>query len=348
MKKNSPFFVDSKLPPPMNKDEADFYFQQKLNGDPEVRDYIITRNIRLVKIIVHSRFGNTPYEEEELVSVGLIGLIKSVDTFNVSKNYAFGTYAEKCITNEILMFMRREKRHNVVQSLDTPTDRDKDGNETLLGDRLEDPTNPILACEEKFIWKEIRRIVSNLSERDRKVILLYFGFYNDKCYTTWEIAQMLGITQTYVSRLIRKSLKKIAEKLKEKGIIEIESVRKKKINRTIHFQSLYEYLAGYSKEQIDEVISNLKDEEKNLIKLRYGDDLASPVTSELWTSEASEKFYGSVAPRMKRLLAKLEGKRKETENTNEVKNTDKTEPEKVGYIKALQLTTTPTQNKFTR
>ncbi len=340
------FDICNKFPAPLPQNEIYSYFEKMKEGDPEAKETIIKHNMRLV-VYEARKFRNTPYEEEELISVGYIGLVKSVNTFDISKNYKFSTYAIRCIDNEIKMFIRREKKHIGNRSLAEPLVTNSEGKELTLEDVFEDITSDFVSTsEDKIIYNEVRNVVLDLPERDREIILLYFGFYYGKSYTTGEIAQMLGISQSYVSRLIVKNLKKIEKKLEKKGIIEFEkqSDRKEKTNMARQLQSIYEYLDKYSKEQIDEVISNLTDEEKKLIKLRYGDDLENPVTSELWTPEASNNFYCTLVPRMKKLLANLEEKKLKGEKSSsrKVKKSDNTELEKAGYIKVLQLMRTPT------
>lgn len=213
-------FVETKLPKPLPKAEAYSCLERIKQGDLEAREYFITHNILLVTNQVCKKFGNTPYEKKELVAIGLVGLIKSVDTFDISKNYSFSTYAVKCINNEILQFMKKGKKYIFDQSLYTPIGIDNDGKEKKIEDILEDITSDFVSdYEDTIAHNEIRKIVYDLPDKEREIILLYFGF-SDKLYTQCEISQKLNISQSQISRLIKKILKKVRLQLEEKELID--------------------------------------------------------------------------------------------------------------------------------
>lgn len=329
------WFISTKLPEPLTKDELYSCLEKVRKGDLKAREYVITHNIRLVINQVRKKFGSVPYDKKELVSIGLIGLIKSVDTFDISKNYEFSSYATTCIDNEILMFIRKWKRHIFDQSLYTPISVKSDGEEKNIEDVLEDTTADFVSeYEDTILYNEIRKIVYNLPDRDRKIILLYFGFINNKRYTQYEISKKLNISEFYVSKLTKKIVKKIGLQLKRKGLIDrvgrIDRVKEglgdnelemnKTTNAGRRLQTLYEYLNEYSKEQINEMISKLTDEERNLIELRYGSDLENPVTSELWGQKEINKFYGSLIPKMRRLLSNPKEKIGKTKESIKIVN----------------------------
>lgn len=356
------FIESNKIPKPLPKKDLYSYLEQYKQGNLKAREQVIIHNIRLVLNQVSKKFANTPYDKNELVSVGIVGLVKSVDTFDTNKNFEFATYATKCINNEILMFLRKGKKSAFDQSINTPIGTDKEGKEKKIEDILEDDTSNFVSEYEKQItYNEIRKVVYNLPNRDREIILLHFGFIDDRTYTQKEIADKLKISQSYVSRLIIKIVKKIGIQLQENGVIEtigrtgkrtkniksnklplqpssitpiiniqrqekIESVNQNEIAieefsigveerkfekmRGKKLQTIYEYLKEYTREEIDAMLSKLTEEEKSLIKLRYGEDLDNPVASSTWGKEETNKFYGSLIPKMKRLLTNPEGKRK--------------------------------------
>lgn len=317
--RNEELFIDSnKLPKPLSKPELYSYLKQYKQGDLSAREKVIIHNIRLVLNQVSKKFSDTPYDKKELVSIGIVGLVKSVDTFDIDKNFEFATYAVRCINNEILMFLRKGKKAITDQSIYKPIGIDKNGNEKNLEDILEDNTSDFVSeYEDQITYNEIRKIVYNLPDRDREIILLYFGFVDNHQYTQNEIAEKLQISKSYVSRLLTKIIKKIGIQLQTNGVIEIvgqtninEEERKKEKMRVKKLQTIYEYLKEYTREEIDAMLSKLSDEEISLIRLRYGDDLEHPVTSSTWGREETNKFYGKLVPKMKRLLSNPDGKRK--------------------------------------
>ena len=373
--KYNDLFIDSKLPKPLKTEEIYEYFEKMKSGDMTAREKIINHNIRLVINEVIKKFSNSPYDLNELVSVGLICLVKSVDTFDTAKGLQFATYSTRCIDNEILMFLRKGKKSAFDQSINTPIGTDKEGNEKKIEDILEDDTSDFVSdYEDKITYNEVKKVVYNLSDREREIILLHFGFIDDHSYTQKEIADKLKISQSYVSRLITKIVKKIGIQLQENGVIEtvgrtskrtqnikpnkltiqpssitpainiqhqekmefidqnkaaIEESsidvkgRKFKKMRGKKLQTIYEYLKGYTRGEIDIMLSKLTEEEMSLIKLRYGEDLDNPVTSSTWGKEETNKFYGSLIPKMKRLLSNPEGKRKKyTKRTQNISDTN--------------------------
>ena len=198
-------FIESKLPNPLNNKELISYFEKMRAGDKLAREIIIRHNIKLVLNQILKKFGNSQYEKKELVSIGLIGLVKSVDTFDISKDKQFSTYATRCIDNEILMFMRKGKKYSKEQSLDTLSDETADF---------------VAEYERKESIKIIRELVNELEGREKEIILLYFGFYDDKQYTQEEIANIFDISRAYVQRLIQNTLNNLSIKLNQKGIVE--------------------------------------------------------------------------------------------------------------------------------
>lgn len=198
------------LPPPLKPSEEAFYLS-RLNTDETIKGVLIERNLRLV-VYIARKFDNTKISIEDLISIGTIGLIKAVNTFDVEKKIKLATYASKCIENEILMYLRKTNKIKNEVSLDEPLNTDWDGNELLLSDILGTDADIIY----KFIEKEVDRdllkeALSKLSPREKKIIDLRFGLSNGLERTQKEVADILGISQSYISRLE----KRIIERLKK-------------------------------------------------------------------------------------------------------------------------------------
>lgn len=186
--------------------------------DEYSREKILIHNIKLVVYLVKNHFLNTGYEEKELVSVGIIGLIKAIDSFDINKNIKFNTYASTCIYNEIKMFFRKFNKYLDIDSLEKVIVSDEEGNELKI-------VNTISTCEnieDDFIKKEeiqiIKELLEELPERDREIIKMYMGFYDDKMYTGAEIGKKYNISQSYVSRKIKKILNDLMHKMKTKNV----------------------------------------------------------------------------------------------------------------------------------
>ncbi len=217
-------FIDNyKLPKPLSKEEINNLFKQAKNGSKDARNKIITHSIKLVLYEVTSKFSNVDYDKKELVSIGNLGLVKAVDTYDLSKKYEFSTYAIRCIDNEIIMFLRELKKNNSIDSLDRVVFSDKHGNELKLKDQISDDRDLVEENETVETHEIIREIVMNLPNRDKEIIMLYFGFYNDKIYKQEEIANKLHISQSQISRLIRKIVKQIGKILESKCVVELNS-----------------------------------------------------------------------------------------------------------------------------
>ena len=202
------------LPSPLEKEE-----EQKLIGlmgeDPSVRDTLVEHNLRLV-VYIAKKFENTGINIEDLISIGTIGLIKAINTFRADKSIKLATYASKCIENEILMFIRKTAGLRQEVSIDEPLNVDKDGNELLLSDILgneEDSVFSSIELEEDR--RTVRQALERLDRRERIIIELRFGLDGGKEHTQKEVADMLGISQSYISRLEKKILDRLKEEMKE-------------------------------------------------------------------------------------------------------------------------------------
>ncbi len=204
------------LPPPLDAREENRYIQMLAEEDSQkARSILIEHNLRLV-VYIAKKFDNTGIGVEDLISIGTIGLIKAINTFNPTKNIKLATYASRCIENEILMYLRRNKKTRMEVSIDEPLNVDWDGNELLLSD--------ILGTDEDIIYRDIeteveksllQRAVEKLSDRERTIVELRFGLKNPNGeeMTQKEVADLLGISQSYISRLEKKIMKRLKKEI---------------------------------------------------------------------------------------------------------------------------------------
>jgi len=197
------------LPPPLSKEEEEYYLEMAADGDLFARDKLIEHNLRLV-VFLAKKYENTKVDLEDLVSIGTIGLIKGIKTFSKDKNIKLATYASRCIDNEILMYLRKNKRVRTEVSFDESLSFDPDGNELRLEDIL--GTEPDIVTkniehetEKNLVMDEINR----LNDRDREIIILRYGLLGHKEMTQKDVADLLGISQSYISRIEKKVIKRL-------------------------------------------------------------------------------------------------------------------------------------------
>lgn len=215
---NSVYYVGGTetLPAPLSQEEESEILK-KVNTNPkEARKILVERNLRLV-VYIAKKFENSGVGIEDLISVGTIGLIKAINTFDVNKNIKLATYASRCIENEILMHLRRNSKTKNEVSIDEPLNTDGDGNELLLAD--------ILGTDEDIVFKDLesetdKKIVAEyiekLDTRERNIMNLRFGFYTGEEKTQKEVADMLGISQSYISRIEKKIIHKMKKEIMSK------------------------------------------------------------------------------------------------------------------------------------
>lgn len=197
------------LPPPLSSDEETFLIDRLESGDVEVRGVLIERNLRLV-VYIARKFENTGVGIEDLVSIGTIGLIKAVNTFNPQKKIKLATYASRCIENEILMHLRRNNKTKTEVSFDEPLNVDWDGNELLLSDVLGTDNDIIYKYIEEEVEKKLLHLaLQRLNGRERRIMELRFGINCSEEKTQKEVADMLGISQSYISRLEKRIIKRL-------------------------------------------------------------------------------------------------------------------------------------------
>lgn len=205
------FYVGSadKLPAPLSKEEEILYVSKSMEGDQEARAKLIEHNLRLV-VFLAKKYENTKVDLEDLVSIGTIGLIKGVNTYKLDKNIKLATYASRCIDNEILMFLRKNKKRKSDISFEDSLSYDSEGNELHLEDilgtdfdivtkGLEDETN------KKLLYTEINK----LNKRDKQIMVLRYGLFDNEEKTQKEVAELLGISQSYISRIEKKVIRRL-------------------------------------------------------------------------------------------------------------------------------------------
>ncbi len=213
---NKCFYLGSTdiLPPPLEKEVEEDLVMKSNNGDLLARNKLIEHNLRLV-VFLAKKYDNTMYDLEDLVSIGTIGLIKGVKTYKLDKNIKLATYASRCIDNEILMFLRKNKRRKVEVSFEDSINLDSDGNELHLEDVLGTEDNVVEKTYEDELDKIIlEKEIEKLNERDKEILTLRYGLKNSEEYTQKEVADMLGISQSYISRIEKKTIKKLKDLMK--------------------------------------------------------------------------------------------------------------------------------------
>jgi RNA polymerase sporulation-specific sigma factor len=204
------------LPPPLDPArEAEVIAELGTERDSEMKSLLVEHNLRLV-VYIAKKFDNTGVGVEDLISIGTIGLIKAINTFNPDKNIKLATYASRCIENEILMYLRRNNKTKLEVSIDEPLNVDWDGNELLLSDILGTEEDVIYRnIEEEVDRKLLRKALSKLSDRERIIVDLRFGLNTDDGMerTQKEVADLLGISQSYISRLEKKIIKRLKKEM---------------------------------------------------------------------------------------------------------------------------------------
>ncbi|KMT21415.1 RNA polymerase sigma-E factor SigE [Clostridium cylindrosporum DSM 605] len=201
------------LPPPLTSEEEKDLVEKLRLGDEEIRSVLIERNLRLV-VYIARKFENTGISVEDLISIGTIGLIKAVNTFDPQKNIKLATYASRCIENEILMYLRRNSKIRAEISFDEPLNVDWDGNELLLSDILGTENDLIYHEIESEVEKELlQNAMGRLNSREKQIMELRFGLQGGGEKTQKEVADILGISQSYISRLEKRIIKRLKKEI---------------------------------------------------------------------------------------------------------------------------------------
>lgn len=210
-KQNELFYVGSleNLPEPLSKEEEILYVTQAENGDIKAKETLIEHNLRLV-VFLAKKYENTKVDLEDLVSIGTIGLIKGVNTYKLDKNIKLATYASRCIDNEILMFLRKNKKRRTEISFEDSLSYDGEGNELHLEDILGTEKDIVTkGIEEEHDKKILYEEINKLKKRDKEIMIRRYGLFNTKEMTQKDVADLMGISQSYISRIEKKVIKKI-------------------------------------------------------------------------------------------------------------------------------------------
>jgi len=210
-KNNEIFYVGSleNLPEPLTKEEEIIYIKKSEEGDTKAREILIEHNLRLV-VFLAKKYENTKIDLEDLVSIGTIGLIKGVNTYKLDKNIKLATYVSRCIDNEILMFLRKNKKRRGEISFEDSLSYDSEGNELHLEDILGTEKDIVTkGIEEEHDKKMLYEEINKLKNRDKEIMIRRYGLFNNKEMTQKDVADLMGISQSYISRIEKKVIKKI-------------------------------------------------------------------------------------------------------------------------------------------
>lgn len=205
------FYVGSadKLPEPLTKEEEVLYVEKSMNGDEFARATLIEHNLRLV-VFLAKKYENTGVDLEDLVSIGTIGLIKGVNTYKLDKNIKLATYASRCIDNEILMFLRKNKKRRGEVSFEDSLSYDSEGNELHLEDILGTEADVVTkGLEDETDRKMLYHEINSLNNRDKQIMILRYGLFNHDEMTQKDVANVLGISQSYISRIEKKVIRRL-------------------------------------------------------------------------------------------------------------------------------------------
>lgn len=205
------------LPPPLSRQEEEDFFKRLAGQDEEARQQLIVHNLRLV-VYIAKKFESTGINLEDLISIGTIGLIKAVNTFSPEKKIKLATYASRCIENEILMYLRKNQNRRKEVSIDEPLNIDWDGNELLLSDILGTENDVVSThLEEEVNRKLLYTALGKLSLREKQIMDMRFGLKNGKEMTQKEVADVMGISQSYISRLEKKIIERLQREVQKLG-----------------------------------------------------------------------------------------------------------------------------------
>ncbi len=215
-KYNECFYIGStdKLPPPLSKEEELKCLIECKKGDMEAKNKLIEHNLRLV-VFLAKKYESTGYEMEDLISIGSIGLIKGIETYKIDKNIKLATYASRCISNEILMYIRKNKKRKKEVSLEDSLNYDNEGNELHLEDVLGTENDLVSDSYEREVERKcVGEEINKLKPREKQIMVLRYGLNNKESYTQKEVADILGISQSYISRIEKKVIKNIRNLMK--------------------------------------------------------------------------------------------------------------------------------------
>ena len=206
----------STFPKPLSPSEEEYYLQKYHEGDQSARDVLIERNLRLVAHVIKKYYANYT-DQDDLISIGTIGLIKGISSYKSCKGTKLATYAARCIENEIFMYFRSQRKIQNETFISDPIDSDSDGNSITYMDIVYEDDNIIDSIDLKINAKRLYSFISELSERDKLIITLRYGLYNTKPLTQIEVSKKLGISRSYVSRIEKRVIETLREKFEDVG-----------------------------------------------------------------------------------------------------------------------------------
>ena len=290
----------------VSKEEFIVLLKQARSGNIDARNELIMINLGLVKYRVNAKFPVSRFDKEDLLSIGTFGLIKAVDSYDLERGVNFTTYAVRCIDNEILQILR--KKYIDTESLDRYY-----GNNDMYDFVCFQDVTPTRVVEEDYEKKEMYNIidslVSELPELERQVVELYFGFYNEKELPQKDIAKKLSMSQPWVSRTLKKSLKNIKLRIED---MESISAIKEEYSTTqlitryqVRSNSIYDFFDDYSKEVVDAMLASLLPEERKLVLLRYDKSRGKSVYQRFDSLDDYTRYYNNIVPKMKQYIKEI-------------------------------------------
>lgn len=286
------------LPETLSKEETKELLIKAKNNDIESRNKLIEHNIKLVIYIVKKKFSYTNYSRKELVSIGIDAIFNAIRNFDMDKETEFSTFLYKSIINEILVYMKKNKRaykRLATVSFYSPS---KISEDDLLIDTLKSPMNLENDYIDSEIYRYIDELVESLPDKKRSVIELYYGFNDNDKMIQEEVGNKLNISKQYVNKILIESIEILKRKLISEGIIEIKSEKERK---QASYKSIYEYFKDYSKEEIDYAISKLNNYYIELLKLKFWKDFNISDNKRLDRHE-NKLFYTGVVRKVKKLI----------------------------------------------
>lgn len=301
MNNQNEIFISYNLPSVLSKNETYDLIDKAHNGDQSSKNILTEHNIGLVLKEVNDKFSSSnTNEKKDLVSVGIIGLMDAIDKFDTKRSLEFSTYAVWNIDGAMYRFLRKERKSKYVDSLDRTIFADSD-NEQKLKDIIYDNKNIMEEIEDKEIYKVLRNIVEELSQRENEIIKLYYGFYNNERYTQKEISVILGMSKSNVSKVLSIALSKISSRLLEMKLFESDEMPGKKKSMR-NASNMYDYFGNScSVEDIKQLLYLLSEEEHKLLTMKFGNDFKSNNRVK-FTDEEKNEFYYHLIPKIKRRL----------------------------------------------
>ena len=286
------------LPKTLSSYETRELLIEAKNNDIEARNKLIEHNIRLVIYIVDKKFSHTYYSKKELVSIGIDAIFKAIENFDMDMKTEFSTFLYKSIINEILVYMKINKRTYKRLSTVSFYSPSKINEDSLLIDTLKSPMNLENDYINHVIYNYIDELVANLPGKKRDVIELYYGFNDNDEMTQVEVGKKLDTSRQNVNKLLKESIETLRSRLIKEGIVE---VKVKKERKQAPYKSIYEYFKDYTKEEIDYAVSRLNNYYMELLKIKFWNDFDNQ-DNKILNKNDKKTFYESVVPKIKKLI----------------------------------------------